>query len=93
MSSMRPGSGPAQRCGLSYALIFHSLTVHAGRPNTTDRLRRSCEFRYQRVSDPAVVSTVRFPHWHPSIPDWPELTRGWTSLRSVEVRLGRDPPA
>ncbi len=65
-------------------LIFHSLTVHAGLPNTTDRLRRSCEFRYQRVSDPAVVSTVRFPHWHPSV-DWPELTEGWTSLASIEV--------
>ena len=65
-------------------LVFHSLTVHAGLPNTTDRLRRSCEFRYQRVSDPAVMSTVRFPHWHPSI-DWPELTEGWTSQASIEV--------
>ena len=65
-------------------LIFHSLTVHGGLPNTTDRLRRSCEFRYQRVSDPAVVSTVRYPHWHPSI-DWPELTEGWTSLASIEL--------
>ncbi len=67
------------------ALIFHSLTVHGGLPNTTDRLRRSCEFRYQRVGDPAVASTVRFPHWHPSIPDWPELTRGWTSLWSIQT--------
>ncbi len=65
-------------------LIFHSLTVHAGLPNTTNRLRRSCEFRYQRVSDPAVASTVTLPHWHPSI-DWPELTQGWTSLASIEV--------
>jgi hypothetical protein len=65
-------------------LIFHSLTVHAGTPNTTDRLRRSCEFRYQRISDPAVASTVTLPHWHPSI-DWPELTEGWTSLASIEV--------
>ena len=65
-------------------LIFHSLTVHAGTPNTTDRLRRSCEFRYQRVSDPAVLSTVTLPHWHPSV-DWPELTEGWTSLASIEV--------
>ena len=65
-------------------LIFHSLTVHAGTPNTTDRLRRSCEFRYQRVSDPAVMSTVTLPHWHPSV-DWPELTEGWTSLASIEV--------
>ena len=65
-------------------LIFHSLTVHAGLPNTTDRLRRSCEFRYQRVSDPAVASTVRLPHWYPSV-DWPQLTKGWTSLASIEV--------
>ena len=66
------------------ALIFHSLTVHAGLPNTTDRLRRSCEFRYQRVGDPAVASTVTLPHWHPSV-DWPELTEGWTSRASIEV--------
>ena len=65
-------------------LIFHSLTVHAGTPNATDRLRRSCEFRYQRISDPAVVSTVTLPHWHPSV-DWPELTGGWTSLASIQV--------
>lgn len=65
-------------------LIFHSLTVHAGTPNTTDRLRRSCEFRYQRVGDPAVASTVTLPHWHPAV-DWPELTQGWTSLASIEV--------
>ena len=64
-------------------LIFHS---HRPRrtPNTTDRLRRSCEFRYQRVSDPAVASTVRLPHWYPSV-DWPQLTKGWTSLASIEV--------
>ena len=67
------------------ALIFHSLTVHGALPNTTDTLRRSCEFRYQRVGDPAVPSTVRFPHWHPSIPDWPELTEGWTSLASIQT--------
>ena len=65
-------------------LIFHSLTVHAGLPNTTDRLRRSCEFRYQRAGDPAVASTVTLPHWHPTV-DWPELTQGWTSLASIAV--------
>ena len=66
------------------ALIFHSLTVHGALPNTTDTLRRSCEFRYQRVSDPAVPSTVRNPHWHPSV-EWPELTKGWTSLASIQT--------
>lgn len=67
------------------ALIFHSLTVHGALPNTTGALRRSCEFRYQRISDPAVPSTVRNPHWHPAIPDWPELTRDWTSLTSIQT--------
>ena len=66
-------------------LIFHSLTVHGGLPNKTDELRRSCEFRYQRVSDPAVESTVQRPHWYPAIPDWPELTTGWTSTSSIET--------
>jgi ectoine hydroxylase-related dioxygenase (phytanoyl-CoA dioxygenase family) len=66
-------------------LIFHSFTVHGGLPNKTDELRRSCEFRYQRVSDPAVESTVQRPHWYPAIPDWPELTVGWTSTSSIET--------
>ena len=66
-------------------LIFHSFTVHGGLPNKTDELRRSCEFRYQRVSDPAVESTVQRPHWHPAIPDWPELTVGWTSTSSIKT--------
>lgn len=69
----------------SDVLIFHSLTVHGGLPNKTDELRRSCEFRYQRISDPAVESTVQRPHWYPAIPDWPELTAGWTSTSSIET--------
>ena len=33
-------------------LIFHSLTVHKGLPNRTDRLRISLDNRYQRASEP-----------------------------------------
>ena len=36
----------------SDVLIFHSMTVHKGLPNKTDRLRMSLDGRYQKVSDP-----------------------------------------
>lgn len=28
-------------------VVFHSMTLHKGHPNTSDRLRLSCDFRYQ----------------------------------------------
>ena len=33
-------------------LVFHSLTVHKGIPNRSDRLRMSIDCRFQRVRDP-----------------------------------------
>jgi len=42
-------SGPF---ALGDVLIFHSLTVHKGVPNRSDRLRMSMDVRYQRVGDP-----------------------------------------
>jgi len=35
------------------AVIFTSLTVHRGILNRSDRIRLSCDFRYQRVDDSA----------------------------------------
>jgi len=64
-------------------LLFHSLTVHGSVPNTTDRLRLSVDFRYQR-SDDAVVDFGLRPHYFPLIPDWDELTRGWSTAQWIE---------
>jgi len=58
-------------------LIFHSLTVHAARPNiTTDSLRISVDYRYQGVSQPVVADSLE-PHYGRLT--WEEIFQGWTS--------------
>ncbi len=68
-------------------LLFHSLSVHGSRPNTTDRLRLSVDFRYQRADDPIAAFALQ-PHWHPRVPPFAELTRDWESTRWIEVPDG-----
>ena len=63
------------RCG--DVLLFHSLTVHQARDNRTqDRIRFSCDFRYQGRSTPV--------HEHSLVPhmrwiDWEEIYAGWAA--------------
>jgi len=57
-------------------LFFHSLTVHRGMANTSDRLRLSIDARFQRVSDPVAPGSLG-PHsngldWEEFYVDWPE---------------------
>jgi ectoine hydroxylase-related dioxygenase (phytanoyl-CoA dioxygenase family) len=71
-------------------LLFGSLTVHGAMPNRTQRLRLSADFRYQARSAPMardLLGTGK-PHYHPDVPDFPTLTRGWTSTECVEVPAG-----
>lgn len=68
-------------------LVFHSLTVHSAKPNVTDRLRLSADFRYQSVNEPVVAGSLS-PHGAPFVPEYDELTRGWTSTASVEAPAG-----
>jgi len=70
-------------------LLFHSLTVHGAKPNLTDRLRLSVDFRYQPRSQPVVDGSLG-AHYCPNIPDYAVLTKGWTSTRSVDVPEGLD---
>lgn len=72
-------------------VCFHSLTVHGGRPNTSGRLRVSCDYRYQAVTDPVALPSTR-PHNCPYVPDWPELLDGveWETLRWAELPAGLD---
>lgn len=56
-------------------LLFHSLTVHQGRENTTaDRIRFSCDFRYQGLTEPVHEDSL-LPHMRWST--WEELYSGW----------------
>ena len=70
-------------------LLFTSLTVHGGKPNTSKRLRLSLDFRYQSVREPVCDYDGSFkPHHYPRVPDWPTSARGWTSTSSIEVPAG-----
>jgi hypothetical protein len=55
-------------------VILHSLTIHQGRDNLSgDRLRVSCDFRYQPMSHPVRVDSL-MPHarlkWEDIYQDW-----------------------
>jgi hypothetical protein len=69
----------AWRCGdfkLGDALIFHSMTVHKGLDNKTDRLRHSIDARYQRAGEP--ISTVSMAAYS-GCGDWDEIYADWQS--------------
>jgi ectoine hydroxylase-related dioxygenase (phytanoyl-CoA dioxygenase family) len=55
-------------------LLLHSLTIHQGRDNRTDRLRLSCDFRYQPRSQPVRADSL-VPHlgWL----TWEEIYAAW----------------
>jgi ectoine hydroxylase-related dioxygenase (phytanoyl-CoA dioxygenase family) len=69
------------------AIIFTSLTVHGALRNNEDRLRFSADFRYQSLLEPVLKHSLD-PHYFPQVPGWDELTRGWSSRRSVESPTG-----
>lgn len=57
-------------------VIFHSLTVHKGSPNLSNRLRQSADFRFQRASDPITEASCR-----PFVTalTWEEIYKDWKS--------------
>lgn len=60
-------------------IFLHSLTVHQGRDNLSDRLRLSCDFRYQPRSD-RVRSDSMMPHM------------GWLTWEDVYANWAEDDP-
>jgi ectoine hydroxylase-related dioxygenase (phytanoyl-CoA dioxygenase family) len=69
------------------ALLFHSLTVHAAKPNYTDSLRLSVDYRYQSLDDPVLPASLG-PHGRPHVPEYAELTADWTETWSVDTPEG-----
>jgi hypothetical protein len=69
------------------ALVFHSLTVHWAPPNCGDKLRLSCDFRYQRADEPVVEGSL-LPHYWPTIPGWDVLVREWSTTRWIAAPVG-----
>jgi hypothetical protein len=57
-------------------LLFHSMTVHKGVPNRSDRLRMSMDVRFQRVSEPFNIDNAN-PDGQPL--SWEDVYEGWQS--------------
>lgn len=55
-------------------LIFHSMAVHKGVSNSSDRLRMSIDARYQKISDPIAPGSLQ-PHSQPHT--WEEVYSDW----------------
>ncbi len=59
------------------AILFHSHTVHRSLPNLTrDRVRLSCDYRYQPLSLPVEEMSLK-PHM--DLMTWDEAYEGWDS--------------
>ncbi|MEW2514685.1 phytanoyl-CoA dioxygenase family protein [Streptomyces sp. NPDC046870] len=63
---------------LGDAVVFHSLTVHGGGPNSSDEIRLSADVRYQLTTEP-LRTQFAHPHGWPVTPDWDELAAHWDS--------------
>jgi ectoine hydroxylase-related dioxygenase (phytanoyl-CoA dioxygenase family) len=59
---------------LGDAVIFHSHTVHRSLPNTTDRMRVSVDYRFQREGEPLTEGCLE-PHFGRLT--WDDIYRGW----------------
>jgi ectoine hydroxylase-related dioxygenase (phytanoyl-CoA dioxygenase family) len=68
------GSWVAGPLAAGDVLIFHSLTVHKGLPNLTDRLRISLDNRYQRANEPVCERCLQ-PY--AGCGTWDEIYAGW----------------
>ena len=70
------GSWVSNPFAQSDVLIFHSMMVHKGLPNRSDRLRTSMDGRYQKVSDPIAPGSLE-PHSQPNT--WEKIYADWPS--------------
>ena len=61
-------------------LVFHSMTVHKGVPNRSDRLRMSMDVRYQLISEPFNFDNAN-ADGQPLA--WDDIYAGW---KSAELR-------
>lgn len=70
------GTWASDDFALGDVLLFHSMTVHKGVPNRSDKLRMSMDVRYQLVSEPFNIDNAN-PDGQPL--SWEEVYADWRS--------------
>lgn len=80
---------------LGDVLLFHSMTVHKGLPNLSDKLRMSMDVRYQPVDEPFCAVNARPDGqplaWEEVYADWKsdDLKYYWRKLKLTEAPFDR----
>lgn len=64
-------------------LVFHSMVVHKGIANHSDRLRMSVDIRYQRLGDPFCLRNADKPYGRPDT--WEAMAAGWTAAQRAQL--------
>jgi len=71
-------------------LLMHSLCVHQGRDNRSDRLRLSVDLRYQHAAAEIADASL---HPHMQWWTWREITADWPTDDPLRAELrALDPP-
>jgi hypothetical protein len=70
------GTWASSPFALGDVLLFHSMVVHKGVPNHSNKLRMSMDVRYQLVSEPFNIDNAN-PDGQPL--SWDEVYRDWRS--------------
>lgn len=65
------------------AVILHSLTTREVTENTTDSIRLAALYRFQARKAPVVKASIK-PEHYPRLPDWPTITKGWSTRKWVQ---------
>lgn len=72
-------------------LIFTCMTVHRARPNLSQRLRLSVDFRMQPVAE-GICSTSLESAFHPKVPGWQDLLGAdWERILDLPEGLRIEP--
>ena len=82
--TLRGGEWAGGRINAGDVLIFHSLTVHAGTANVSDRIRISVDCRFQDCGLPVNPATLVFPGPSSNRRTWESTYANWTSRSDLK---------
>jgi hypothetical protein len=63
-------------------VVMHSLTTRCVTENVGNSIQLAAQYRFQSSRLPVVKASLK-PEHYPRLPDWPAITKGWSSRRWI----------
>ncbi|WP_283133094.1 phytanoyl-CoA dioxygenase family protein [Rhizohabitans arisaemae] len=67
-------------------VVMHSLVTRGLAENTGPAIQLAAQYRFQSRRLPVVKASLK-PEHYPRLPDWPQITRGWSSRKWITPPL------